>query len=331
MIDIVVGGQYGSEGKGKVTQYFMNSRKASAVVKCGGPNSGHTIYVNGKKYVLRQLPVSALYKDIVSVIPAGAYIDLEILLEEIKITGVSPRNVWIDKNAYLISKKDKDFEASSLVGNIGSTGSGVGQASANRILRKDVFSLAGSSAQLKPFIQDVKTHLNFMLDAGRTVIIEGTQGYGLSLFHSENYPWVTGRDTTASGFLSEVGLSPLLVRDIILTIRLNPIRVAGNSGPLENEISWAEVSNRAGKEVCEKTSATHKTRRVADFSPEIVIEAMKANRPTITVLNHTDYVKTGDRYEIIRRVESEIRGVVDFIGSNPFTLHPWGNITGGGK
>ena len=71
------------------------------------------------------------------------------------------------------------------------------------------------------------------MDSGKKVLVEGTQGSGLSVYHSTFYPKATSRDTNAAGFISEVGLSPRLVSEIVLVFRTFPIRVAGvQAGPL---------------------------------------------------------------------------------------------------
>ncbi len=132
------------------------------------------------------------------------------------------------------------------------------------------------------------------LAAGERIVIEGTQGFGLSLLHSTEYPYVTSRDTTAAAFVSETGLSPLDVDDIVLVIRAFPIRVAGNSGPLLNEIEWQTLSSEAGSSIpiVEYTSVTRSIRRVARFHPDVVRQAIIVNRPTRVVLNHLDYIDT---------------------------------------
>lgn len=321
-ITIIVGGQYGSEGKGKVAHYFTNDQNASCVVRVGGPNSGHTIYHLGKKEVLRQLSVASFDKSITSVIAAGSYIDLEIIKEEIHRTGSTPNNLLIDPNAVIISECNKLWE-DDLTESIGSTGSGVGESVGDRVQRNPSSSdshFANDDEYLKPFIGNTKKFLRDCLNDDKRIIIEGTQGYGLSVLHSKEYPYVTSRDTTASGFLSEVGLSPLDVDDIILVIRRYPIRVAGNSGSMKNEITWKKVSEKAGKEIIEYTSVTQKIRRVAEFNPEVVIDAIVSNNPTKIVLNHLDYDKSGERKESLKRIEDDINRKIDYIGVDPYGI-----------
>ena len=104
------------------------------------------------------------------------------------------------------------------------------------------------------------------------------------------YPFVTSRDTNTASFLTEAGISPQLVDEIILAIRTYAIRVAGNSGPFPNEITWDELSKRVGKNIKEKTTVTKKTRRVAEFDTEVVKKAIMINRPTQIALQFLNYL-----------------------------------------
>lgn len=78
-VSIVIGGQYGSEGKGKVANYFVNKFNADVTMRVGGTNSGHTVYWDDKKYVLKVLPAAAIGNESKIVIPSGQYINLDIL------------------------------------------------------------------------------------------------------------------------------------------------------------------------------------------------------------------------------------------------------------
>ena len=163
------------------------------------------------------------------------------------------------------------------------------------------------------------------LNKGERLIIEGTQGYGLSLLHSQHYPYVTSRDTTAAGFLSETGLSPLDVDDVVLVLRAFPIRVSGNSGPLPQEINWDVIAAESGTGLglSELTSVTRTVRRVARFEPDIVRQAIAANNPSRIVLNHLDHVDvnctkanslTKQAGRFVQEVESAIGKNIDYFG-----------------
>lgn len=332
-VSIVVGGQYGSEGKGKVAYYWANKMNAAAVVRVGGSNSGHTVYgAGGSRHALRMLPTASIFNQITSVLPAGAYIDIPVLMKEIEETSIAMEKLKIDPNAMVISEEHRDRElVLNLQKEIGSTLSGTGAAVMERISRSKNVLLARDIPELFPFLTDTKEYLRSLLDKGEHVVIEGTQGYGLSNYHAKDYPYATSRDTTAAGFLAETGLSPFDVEHVVMVIRALPIRVAGNSGPLELEIDWKKVSQESGAEEYfdEKTTVTHRVRRVARFTPGIVKEAILVNRPDVIVLNHMDYIdmpNKGKNYlskkqeDFLEEVEKMIGRKISYCGNGEMSI-----------
>ena len=331
-ISIIVGGQYGSEGKGKVAQHYVRRRGARAAVRVGGTNSGHTtLGRDGQRHVLRQLPTAALEPGVLCVLAPGAYIDPQILLEEIGRLQLPPDRLAIDPGAMIITPSDHEIEQSSdLKIRIGSTASGTGEAVARRTRRLSKDDLAGAQPELAPYVTPVRPLLRRMLDTGEHVVIEGTQGFGLSLLHSPYYPKTTSRDTTAAGALAESGLSPFDVNEIVLVLRAFPIRVAGDSGPFgAPEIDWKTVAREAGTErdLSERTSVTNQVRRVARFDSVLAREAITANHPNAIVLNHLDYVDaaateghTHRTRQFLADVEERIRRSVDLVGFGPDVL-----------
>lgn len=329
---VVVGGQYGSEGKGKVTQYLAESQRARAVVRVGGSNSGHTGYTQrGERVVLRHLPMAGLLPEALCVIGAGSYIDPSVLQDEIRRLELPQHRLIIDPNAAIITDDDRRAEASSgIVDRLGSTGSGTGAAVARRVNRLSM-ALAGTVPELAQYVDDVPSLLRDMLDAGDRVVIEGTQGFGLSLLHSPQYPKATSRDTTAASALSEAGLSPLDVDQVALVIRAFPIRVAGNSGDFgSEEISWQTIAEEGGHDraLAEYTSVTQRLRRVARFDAKLVRAAIACNRPSLIVLNHVDHVDadcasgrlTKRATEFVHTVEKSIGRSIDLVGLGPQVL-----------
>ena len=178
------------------------------------------------------------------------------MLSEIRLAKVTPKRLCIDPYAVIITKAHKQQEQNNGLRNkISSTGSGTGAAVKQRLLRSKGTIFAKDVPILSPYMNDTKSFIHKSLTTGKRIILEGTQGYGLSLLHSKEYPYVTTRDTTAASFISEAGISPFDVDGIVLVIRSFPIRVGGNSGPLFNEISWDDVSTIAGHHItCEMTS-----------------------------------------------------------------------------
>ena len=178
--------------------------------------------------------------------------------------------------------------------------------------------------------QILDTTLAHALKVGDRVIVEGTQGFGLSILHGEHYPYATSRDTSASGALSEAGLSPIDVDCIVLVIRSYPIRVAGNSGPLPNETTWDAVTGSSGAadNLIERTTVTGKVRRIAAFDGKAVNRAIAVNNPTHICLNHADYFDfdvhemayVSDEIAVrLKNIEDVIGRPIDWVGTGPAT------------
>ena len=136
-ITIIVGGQYGSEGKGKVAHALAKEMGASVAVRIGGPNSGHTVISpSGDPIIFKHLPTAAILPDVTCVLGAGSYINPDILLAEIKVAGLSESRLIIDPNAAVITNTEITEEQNSrLREEIGSTLSGTGAAVIKRIQR----------------------------------------------------------------------------------------------------------------------------------------------------------------------------------------------------
>lgn len=322
-VSVVVGGQYGSEGKGKVALSIVRrDPTACVVVRPGGTNSGHTGYTsNGRRIVLRQIPAAAIDGNVQVVLPAGSYIDVNLLLREIAEVGLTISQVKIDPRAHVIRKEHIDWESQSgLLNTIGSTGSGTGAAVLSRLARCSPqlphATLASEVPELLPFLCDAALLLGDALTQGSRIVVEGTQGFGLSPIHGDAWPKSTSRDTTASAFLSEAGLSPLHVDEVVLVIRSHPIRVAGDSGPLLNETSWANIAAAAGgpRVLSEVTSVTRRLRRVGLFDAEIVRRAIAVNGASRIVLNHLDHVDWAARECITPKARQFIHSVEQAIG-----------------
>ena len=301
---VVIGGQFGSEGKGKIAAAIVRQEKIDICVRCGGPNSGHCVIDDdGNIRALRQIPTGFLRHETRLLIPSGGLIDLEVLKSELDLLKLGPDRVGVDRHAMVVEQQDRSAELDlGLRARISSTLSGVGSAVSRRVLRGENVNLAENAAQtavwLRPYLSDVSEEVQAGIDRGRKVLVEGTQGFGLSLYHSSFYPKSTSRDTTASGFLSECGISPVQVTEIVLVMRTYPIRVAGDqAGPLLSETDWktVEVESKSPRPIAEYTTVTGKLRRIGSFDIEMVRRAARLNRPTRLAVNFLDYLSFDDR------------------------------------
>ncbi len=301
-VDVLIGCQYGSEGKGQIAAYL--SQEYDLLVRVGGPNAGHKVFELPKPYTFHLLPSGTRKSQARLLLGPGTVIDLEVLLREIADCHADQERLRIDRQATIILDEDKAAEA-NLKTSIASTGRGVGAATSRRIMGRGVPGtlLAGDVAELQPFVCDADDVLEETFSKNQRVMLEGTQGTGLSLYHG-NYPYVTSRDTTAAGCLAEAGIAPALVRRVIMVCRTYPIRVenpsGGTSGPMSQEISWAEVSRRSGIDLetlerNERTSTTDRRRRVGEFDWALLRKAALLNRPTDIALTFADYLSPENR------------------------------------
>lgn len=329
-VTVVVGGQYGSEGKGKVAHLLVrDSGERAVAVRVGGSNSGHTIAGDdGKPLVLRQLPTAAWLPGPALVLPPGSYLEPELLLREIAQTGAVPGRLRIDPDAAVIAPEDARRERDSgLRARIGSTESGTGSAVLRRVARDGTLRRARDVPELRRYLCDTLAFLRGRLDQDARVVVEGTQGYGLSNLHGGHGDHATSRDTTAAGFLSETGVSPLDVDQVVVVVRAFPIRVAGASGPLPRETSWEAVAARAGRPgLEERTTVTGRVRRVAELDPAVVVRALAANRPTLLVMNHVDYAvpdharRPDALLAFVAGAEQLLGRQIDLVGLGPASL-----------
>ncbi len=334
-VTVVVGGQFGSEGKGKVCAHLALRGDASIMVRCGGPNSGHTVRTREKTHRLRHVPAGFINPETKLMIAGGALLDPRIFLEEVQELGINPERISIDPNTGIIEPEDREQEARlSLQPRLGSTQTGTGAALSRRVLRDPGFRSAENLPELQPYCQPTRQTLHQAEMDGRKIVVEGTQGFGLSLYHADKWPYRTARDTTAHSFLGEAGIGAREFR-VIMAVRTFPIRVSGNSGPLPNETTWEEVQRTSGypEPVQEFTTATNRLRRVAGFHPDVVLKAVMANRPQEIFLHGADYIDhrnfaktkqqdlTRRTRDFIQDLEGLTSAPVTLVGTGPLQEH----------
>ncbi len=322
---VVVCGFFGDTGKGKVISYLALNDKLDITARAGvGPNAGHTVLLGGKKYGLRMLPSAFMYKKCRLLIGPGVLVNPEILEREIEQTESKGR-VGVDPQCAIIETRHIEADKiGHLAKDIKTTGTGTGPCNAERALRK--VKLAREVAELKGYLTDVPLEVNKAIDDAKKVLIEGTQGTYLSLYHG-TYPYCTSKDVTASAACSDVGVGPTKIDDVIIVFKAFTTRVG--AGPLPNEISVKEAQKRGWAEY---GTVTGRPRRAAPFSYELAKRAVMLNGATQAAVTKIDVLfpeckgiksfnkLSKDAKSFIENIEKEVKLSVTLIGTGPDAL-----------
>jgi adenylosuccinate synthase len=320
---VAVGGFYGDEGKGKIIAYLARKDNAAIAVRGGvGPNAGHTFSLEGKTYKVRMLPSAALNPGTRLLIGAGVLVNPQVLISEIAMFGADDRT-FVDGQCGIIEQShiERDKSEDHLKTKVGTTGTGTGPANSDRALR--TLKLAKDIPELSLYIEDVSNSVNYALDNKERVIVEGTQGTYLSLFHG-GYPYVTSKDVTASGICSDVGIGPKRVDDVLVVFKAYVTRVGG--GPLQNELGEDEAKKRGW---IEYGSVTGRVRRASPFDMDLAKKSIRINSATQLSVTKLDVLYPqcagmreysglpSEARKFIEEIEGETGLRVTLIGTGP--------------
>ena len=322
---VIVGAFWGDEGKGKIISYLALKDKLDVCVRTGSVNAAHTVWYKGNRYALHMVPAAFVYEKCRLLIGAGSNIEVKQLLEEIDQTNTKNR-IGVDNQASIIEEKHaiQDKANAHLKQVVGTTGRGVGPAIEERVRR--TAKLAKDILELKPYLTDVSEEVNNAMDIGKKVLLEGTQGLLLSLYHG-TYPYVTGRDTSAAAICSEAGVGPTKVDEVLIVFKSFMTRVG--AGPLPGEITKEEAIKRGWFETA---AGTGRDRRSAPFNFELAKKAVTLNGATQAAVTKLDILfptckgaKTyddlpKDAKQFIKEIEKQTSIPVMLIGTGPEAL-----------
>jgi len=321
---VIAGAFWGDEGKGKIVSYLALKDKLDVCLRTGSVNAAHTVWYQGNRYALHMVPAAFVYEKCRLLIGAGSNVHVAKFLEEVEATNVKNR-IGIDHQASIIEEKHsiQDKTNAHLKG-LGTTGWGIGPAIEERVRR--TAKLAKDIPELQPYLTDVTTEVNKAIDAGKKVLLEGTQGLMLSLFHG-TYPYVTSRDTSASAICSEAGVGPTKVDNVLVVFKAFVTRVG--TGPLPEELIKEEALKRGWFETA---AGTGRDRRSAPFNFELARKAVMVNGATQAALTKLDVLfpecKGARIYDklfteakqFINEIEKQTEISVVLIGTGPEAL-----------
>ena len=337
---VVIGAQWGDEGKGKIVDYLAEDAKY-VVRYAGGPNAGHTIVVDGKQLALHQVPSGILYPNKSVFLGAGMVIDPEALFNELQMlkdNGIDwEGRVFISDRAHIIlpgyRQMDKDRDAARKRP-IGTTGRGIGIAYSEKAHR-DGLRLADLDwpEKMAEFDGENLAYLNKYKDKliemrvdltskmyeyrNDNILFEGAQGAMLDI-DSGTYPYVSSGASCSAGAATGCGIGPKNIDKILGVFKAYQTRVGNGPMPTEfNNESEGELCEYVRKTGREYGVTTGRARRCGYLDLVALRYACITNSIDSLVLTHLDIYDTFDEIEACVAYEIDGKTVVDFPASVP--------------
>lgn len=324
-VDVIVGTQWGDEGKGKVTD-LLAENKDLVVRYQGGNNAGHTVVVGDKVFKLHLIPSGILFPKTICVIGNGVVIDPEVLIQEInnlkeRNISVTPDNLKISGSAHIILPKHKELDkkqenSRAKEKKIGTTGRGIGPAYVDKFnrsgVRMEAFlrpaenkehlgELIKLAPTLAPYIIDSVVFLKDALKAKKNILLEGAQGTMLDVDHG-TYPFVTSSNPTAGGACTGSGIGPTSIDRVLGVAKAYTTRVGEGPFPSELDNEIGEFLRQEGKEF---GTTTGRARRCGWFDAMVVRHAVWVNSITDLVVTKLDVLDKVEKIKICTAYEFE--------------------------
>lgn len=327
-VDVLLGLQFGDEGKGKIVDLISTNYDIIARFN-GGGNAGHTLNFNGKKHVLHLVP-SGIFHECVNIIGNGCVIDpisLMMEIEKLETIGVEVKSkLFISNKAHITlpshKEEDKKLEEAKGDKKIGSTLKGIGPTYTSKISREGIrlldipnnyneliekvnnlgFEL---NTEMKYFIDalyklmsyniiDTNLYLNNAIKEGKKILAEGAQGTLLDIDFG-TYPFVTSSNTCVGGVLTGLGIPAQSINSVIGITKAYCTRVG--SGPfLTEEIEEiGDILRKAGNEF---GSTTGRPRRCGWLNLKELSYSCMINGVTELCLMKLDVLSSVDMIKI---------------------------------
>jgi adenylosuccinate synthase len=279
-VDVVIGMQYGDEGKGKIANQMATSGEYDYVVRFnGGGNAGHTIYLNGEKIVTHLVPCGILHS-IPSVIGNGCVINTQKLFDELEYLegfGFDTSILKIAENAHIITQEHIDEDSKDTT--IGTTHTGNGPCYKDKVGRTGL--RAKDVPELAPYLVDMHTLIH---SSPKTFLAEGAQGYWLDVDFGD-YPFVTSSNTGVGAVLNN-GFNYKQVRNVVGVIKCYSTYV-GAKGYQKDDDRFEQL-----REIGQEYGATTGRPRQIDWlNIQEVITACQMNGVTKLIINKMDVLR----------------------------------------
>lgn len=337
---VVIGAQWGDEGKGKIVDYLAEDAKYVCRF-AGGANAGHTIVVDGKKYALHQVPSGILYSDKTVFLGSGMVVDPEALFKELEMLSENGINwegrVFISDRAHIVLPcyreidKKRDSERKQP---IGTTGRGIGTAYSQKSERDGIrladldwdYKINALDKADKDFLAPyIERLLAMRVDIAakmweirkENILFEGAQGAMLDL-DSGTYPFVSSGASCAAGASSGAGIGPRALDKIYGVFKAYETRVGNGPMPTEfNSETESELCDYVRNTGNEFGVTTGRARRCGYLDLVALRYACRVNSIDSLVLTHLDVYDEMEQIEACIAYQIDGKIVTDFPASIP--------------
>tara|TARA_R110000772_G_scaffold2410_2_gene8456 strand:+ start:71196 stop:72290 length:1095 start_codon:yes stop_codon:yes gene_type:complete len=330
-MDVLVGLQYGDEGKGKITDMLSENYDIIARYQ-GGNNAGHTIYYKGQKLVLHFIPSGIAHDNVNNFLGNGMVINPIALMEEIqeveKIIPDARERIFISENAHIITTRHLIEDGRDE--KIGTTKKGIGTCYRDKIYRKgirvkDLFTKTlNETTEYLEAVEYIKT-LNIVSSDwlrnqkdSKKILAEGAQGTMLDIDHG-SYPFVTSSTTLSSGSLTGLAMPPRSIKKVYGVFKSYLTRV-GN-GEMETEL-FCEDGKKIQDIGNEYGATTGRPRRCGWLNLDELKESVELNGVTDLIMVKTDILSTFGDIKIFYKNE-----YITFKGWDNTDIDEDGNLT----
>ena len=235
-VDVLLGLQWGDEGKGKIVDVLTPKYDVVARFQ-GGPNAGHTLEFEGKKYVLRSIPSGIFQGGKVNIIGNGVVLAPDLFMNEAKELEKSghplKERLHISRKAHLIMPThrvlDRAYEAAKGKDKVGAN---LGWTDFSGFEEVENTWMEGVEYMKQFHIVDSEHEINNLLKSGKSILCEGAQGTMLDVDFG-SYPFVTSSNTICAGACTGLGIGPNRVGNVYGIMKAYCTRVGAGPFPTE--------------------------------------------------------------------------------------------------
>lgn len=285
-VDIIFGLCWGDEGKGKISGALASNYDYVCRWN-GGPNAGHTVYLNDKKYKTHLIP-SGIFHGKKSIIGPNCVINIDKFFDEIdylKREGFDTSLIKVSSKAHIITERHIQYDLKYLKPKLGTTGQGIAPAYSDKMLR--IGKLAGNYLD-KEYIWDG--------EISGDILCEGAQSFWLDINYGD-YPYITSSETLPYAACS-LGFSPKLIRDIIGIAKIYDTK--SGVDPLFPESLWEDAELNRILELGQEFGATTGRKRMVNWLRlDKLTEAIKKSGVNKLIINKSDIIQKVHSYKLL--------------------------------